>query len=167
MLCALSELDNDSILVVPRIGTISPWSTKATDILNRCGFDAVYRIERGITWKVQFTDSSELNLIEQIGPIVHDRMTESIFLKSNEIKELFKQHQPQPLQHIDILGYGIKRLDDTNREMGLALSDEEIKSICEWYRERDRNPTDAELMMYSQINSEHCRHKIFNAFMDN
>lgn len=161
--CALSELDNDSILVVPRIGTISPWSTKATDILNRCGFDAVYRIERGITWKVQFTDSSELNLIEQIGPIVHDRMTESIFLKSNEIKELFKQHQPQPLRHIDILGDGIKQLGDTNKEMGLALSDEEIKSICDWYRERDRNPTDAELMMYSQINSEHCRHKIFNA----
>jgi phosphoribosylformylglycinamidine synthase len=151
------------LLVVPRFGTISPWSSKATDIAHNCGLTAVRRLERGIAWHVvarRNLDAHELGLLA--GPL-HDRMTESVVTRVEDAARLFERHAPAPLGHVDVQGGGRAALAAANAGLGLALSADEIDYLLAHYLEVGRNPTDAELMMFAQANSEHCRHKIFNA----
>ena len=154
----------DLLLVVPRCGTISPWSSKATDIARHCGLDMVERIERGVAYWVtrgarRGGGDEEATLIARI----HDRMTETVLRSFGAADGLFQRHEPVPLATIDIATGGCAALERANREMGLALSDDEIEYLAENFRRAGRNPTDVELMMFAQANSEHCRHKIFNA----
>ena len=136
-------------LVVPRLGTISPWSSKATDIARNCGLAAVKRIERGTAYTI---DSARPGIAAKI----HDRMTETVLASFAEADRLFQHVPPRPLGHI-------KDIREANGRLGLALSEEEIEYLERAYREVGRDPTDAELTMFAQANSEHCRHKIFNA----
>jgi phosphoribosylformylglycinamidine synthase len=155
--------EGEFLLVLPRFGTISPWSSKATDIARNCGLDAVRRLERGIAWHVVARRPlSPEELCTLAGPL-HDRMTESVVQRIDEAARLFERHAPAPLGSVDILAGGRAALAAANGELGLALSDDEIDYLLAHYQQAGRNPTDAELMMFAQANSEHCRHKIFNA----
>jgi phosphoribosylformylglycinamidine synthase len=136
-------------LVVPRLGTISPWSSKASDIARNCGLTEVRRIERGVVFHLDSKNPG-------VAALLHDRMTQTVLRSFDEAAKLFEHVPPRPLQFIS----DIKK---ANRELGLALSDEEIEYLERAYREMGRDPTDAELTMFAQANSEHCRHKIFNA----
>ena len=146
------------LLVVPRPGTISPWSSKATDIAHHCGLPAVERIERGVAY--WFPEASD---VATAIPLIHDRMTEAVFDSFDAVEQLFRHYPAQPLQIIDILSGGIQALHRANSEMGLALSQDEIDYLWRNFSKLGRNPTDVELMMFAQANSEHCRHKVFNA----
>jgi phosphoribosylformylglycinamidine synthase len=161
---ASPEAEGETLLVVPRIGTISPWSSKATDIATHCGLHAVKRIERGIAFQVarrgSVLDESERATLL---PLIHDRMTETVLATLEEADRLFHHFEPKPLASIDVLGGGRAALEAANRAMGLALSADEIDYLYESFHAIGRNPTDVELMMFAQANSEHCRHKIFNA----
>jgi phosphoribosylformylglycinamidine synthase len=149
------------VLVTPRPGTISPWSSKATDIAKICGLDKVQRLERGIAYYVQGNLSKvELKLVADR---LHDRMVETVFLSEQEAECLFEKKEPAPLAVIDILKNGRIALEKANQTLGLALADDEITYLLESFSNLQRNPTDVELMMFAQANSEHCRHKIFNA----
>ncbi len=155
-----------SLLVVPRLGTISPWSSKATDIAKHCALPQVTRIERGVMYYLKSKSGKALTAAEQqvVLPLLHDRMTESVLLDVDGLEEkLFRHGTPQPLSSVDILGGGKPALEAANREMGLALLPDEIDYLVENFAKLKRNPTDVELMMFAQANSEHCRHKIFNA----
>ncbi|MFK7897655.1 MAG: phosphoribosylformylglycinamidine synthase [Myxococcota bacterium] len=152
--------------VVPRLGTISPWSSKATDILHRCGLEVVRRVERGTVFR--FIEdpngaTTESALAENVGAAIHDRMTESLLLDSAEAERLFVKADPAPYQSVDVLGEGADAIRRADRELGLALAPDEIDYLVDSFRELERNPSDVELMMFAQANSEHCRHKIFNA----
>jgi phosphoribosylformylglycinamidine synthase len=149
------------LLVVPRPGTISPWSSKATDIAHNCGLAEVNRIERGCAYYVQ----GEVNESEQdtIAALIHDRMTEAVLGRPDDAVVLFSDAQPAPVATVDILGGGRDALARANSDMGLALADDEIDYLVDNFTALRRNPTDVELMMFAQANSEHCRHKIFNA----
>ncbi|MFH1869142.1 MAG: phosphoribosylformylglycinamidine synthase [Pseudomonadota bacterium] len=147
------------LLVTPRLGTISPWSSKATDIAKNCGFTAVKRIERAVAYHVSGKVAQELALATRL----HDRMTESVLDSVDAARALFHHVAPQPLTSVDLQGGGREALVAANRELGLALSDDEIDYLAENFGKLGRNPTDVELMMFAQANSEHCRHKIFNA----
>ncbi len=150
------------VLVVPRLGTISPWSTKATDIAQHCGLNGIERIERGVIYYLK----GELSKADKTAvlPLLHDRMTESVLdMLDGTAEKIFRHGAPQPLTTVDILQGGIVALATANREMGLALSTDEIDYLVENFKRLKRNPTDVELMMFAQANSEHCRHKIFNA----
>src|SRR5450756_2329133 len=173
------------VLVVPRLGTISPWSTKATDIAQHCGLSGVLRIERGVVYYLDTNNGKGLSKSEQaaILPLLHDRMTESVLREGGTegsgypaasplrglasfdgaAEKIFQHGVPQPLATVDVLKGGSKALAKANREMGLALSADEIEYLVENCQKLKRNPTDVELMMFAQANSEHCRHKIFNA----
>ncbi|RFC40216.1 MAG: phosphoribosylformylglycinamidine synthase [Candidatus Nitrotoga sp. CP45] len=161
------------LLVVPRLGTISPWSSKATDIAQHCSLHRVKRIERGVVYSVKAKDGKALTQAELkvLLPLLHDRMTESVFdpvvsLKKsfNDVaKKIFRHGEPLPLATVDIMHGGNAALAAANIEMGLALSSDEIDYLVESFHRIGRNPTDVELMMFAQANSEHCRHKIFNA----
>ncbi len=151
-------------LVVPRLGTISPWSSKATDIAKNCGLEKVQRIERGMAYYVK-GDYSEAEA-ELIATALHDRMTQLVLSAMEEASALFSHAQPRPLAVIDLLQGGIASLEQANVELGLALADDEIEYLDESFRKLGRNPHDVELMMFAQANSEHCRHKIFNASWD-
>ncbi|MBI1990784.1 MAG: phosphoribosylformylglycinamidine synthase, partial [Betaproteobacteria bacterium] len=153
------------LLVVPQLGTISPWSSKATDIARHCGLGPVERIERGVAWHVAKFDGSRLSAPETAAllPLIHDRMTETVLDTPEAAAQLFHHYPPQPLESVDILAGGIAALARANRDMGLALSDDEIDYLWQNFSRLQRNPTDVELMMFAQANSEHCRHKIFNA----
>ena len=155
----------DLLLVVPRLGTLSPWSSKATDIAHHCGLDAVKRIERGIAFTLRTDHGAPLDAAHcrAIAPLVYDRMTETVLYRDDEVVQLFQEVAPAPLAFIDVIGSGREALVRANRDMGLALSDDEIDYLLENFVGLGRNPTDAELMMFAQANSEHCRHKIFNA----
>ncbi len=160
------EDPSDSLaLVVPRLGTISPWSSKATDIAHACGLDAVERIERGIA--VSFEPAAGIALDARgrrtLFPLIHDRMTETVLGSLAEADALFHDVKPQPLVQVHLLEQGAAALETANRTMGLALSADEIAYLGEYFSRIRRNPTDVELMMFAQANSEHCRHKIFNA----
>ena len=146
-------------LVVPRLGTISPWSSKATDIARQCGLPAVRRIERGIAY---YTEGAPGRRWE-IAAVLHDRMTESVLDTLDGTAQLFRHVAPRPLVAIDLSAHGRAALAEANLTMGLALSADEIDYLFENFRALGRNPTDAELTMFAQANSEHCRHKIFNA----
>jgi phosphoribosylformylglycinamidine synthase len=146
-------------LVVPRLGTISPWSSKATDIARQCGLPAVQRIERGIAYYAEGGGGRR----QQMAALLHDRMTETVLDSLDQAEQLFRHVEPRPLASIDIFARGRAALEEANRAMGLALSADEIDYLLENFRAIGRNPTDAELTMFAQANSEHCRHKIFNA----
>ncbi|MDR3426810.1 phosphoribosylformylglycinamidine synthase [Silvimonas sp.] len=152
------------LLVLPRLGTISPWSSKASDILHHTGLEKISRIERGIAVYAskngQPLSTGEKNLLL---PLIHDRMTEQVFETLDAGNELFRHFEPKPFMSVDILGGGRDALDKANIEFGFAMSADEIDYLVESYQKLKRNPTDAELTMFAQANSEHCRHKIFNA----
>jgi phosphoribosylformylglycinamidine synthase len=162
---SVKDIKGTSFLVVPRIGTISPWSTKATDIAHHCGLEKVVRAERGTLWTFRFADDqpTEDQVNALLLPCIHDRMTESILSGPEQAGALFDKAEPSPLRIVDVLGGGRESLERANSEFGLALSDDEIEYLVDNYRVIGRNPTDIELMMFAQANSEHCRHKIFNA----
>ncbi|MEC8917990.1 MAG: phosphoribosylformylglycinamidine synthase [Pseudomonadota bacterium] len=150
-------------LVVPRIGTISPWSSKATDIAHNCGLAQVARIERGIAYRVTLKSAPAPEAYDVMVSRLHDRMVETVLFDSSDAAKLFSHHQPTPLATVDVLDGGRPALASANAELGLALADDEIDYLVEAFRTLGRNPTDVELMMFAQANSEHCRHKIFNA----
>ena len=153
-------------LVVPRPGTISPWSTKATDIAHVCGLAAVSRIERGVAWYLESEGGTGLDprSLAVIQGLFHDRMTEVVTADFAEAEHrLFQHAEPARLQSVDLLEGGRGALERANRELGLALSDDEVDYLLASFRALGRNPHDVELMMFAQANSEHCRHKIFNA----
>ncbi|MGA9991800.1 MAG: phosphoribosylformylglycinamidine synthase [Thiobacillaceae bacterium] len=151
--------------VTPRFGTISPWSSKATDILHNCGLGKVVRVERGIAYHLENLAAERFGAEQQarLLALIHDRMTEVVLRSPDQAAALFRHVAPRPLESVDVLGGGRKALAAANREMGLALSDDEIDYLADNFTRLGRNPTDVELMMFAQANSEHCRHKIFNA----
>ncbi len=153
------------LIVIPRPGTISPWSSKATDILHNSGLTTVERVERGMIFEFVKRDGNSISdaELQTILPIVHDRMTEVVITSETEAEALFAIAEPAALQHIDILTNGKAELEQANNSMGLALSEQEINYLYDSFKQLERNPTDVELMMFAQANSEHCRHKIFNA----
>jgi phosphoribosylformylglycinamidine synthase len=147
------------VLVTPRIGTISPWSSKATDIARQCGLGFVRRIERGTAYYVEGRGAVAAAL-----PYLHDRMTETVLGSVEEAHALFQHVSPRPLVTVDVVGRGRAAIEEANAAMGLALAPDEIDYLVDHFRVRARrNPTDVELTMFAQANSEHCRHKIFNA----
>jgi len=150
-------------LVVPRPGSISPWSSKATDIAHNCGLQRIRRIERGIAYYLDCARPLTDGELAALGPLLHDRMTEAVLGPTDDPAVLFAQTKPTPLTTVDVLGGGHDALTTANRALGLALSDDEITYLLDSFQRLTRNPTDVELMMFAQANSEHCRHKIFNA----
>jgi len=156
------------IVVTPRFGTVSPWASKATDIAHNCGL-TLRRVERITEYRVSLKSGllskptlSETQLA-QIAALLHDRMTESAMFDRAQALGLFTELQAAPLAHVDVLGAGRGALEVANTQFGLALSDDEIEYLVNAFTQLQRNPTDVELMMFAQANSEHCRHKIFNA----
>ncbi|SDU21828.1 phosphoribosylformylglycinamidine synthase [Halopseudomonas salegens] len=160
----VEEPEGTLVLVLPRFGTISPWSSKATDIAHNCGLSNVLRLERGIAWHVTGDMSSQE--LAQVKQLLHDRMTEVALDELEAASGLFAHTQPKPFQRIDILANGRAALEQANTELGLALADDEIDYLLTSFTDLGRNPSDVELMMFAQANSEHCRHKIFNASWD-
>lgn len=156
----LRQVANDElqVLVTPRIGTISPWSSKATDIFKNCN-TPVHRLERGILYTLKGV--SELS--NEVKQALHDRMTETVFSQIEDAHRLFLETAPKPLNSIDILGEGKQALIKANNEFGFALSEQEIDYLTQAFTDLGRNPNDIELMMFAQANSEHCRHKIFGS----
>jgi len=154
--------EGELLLVVPRPGTISSWSSKATDIVRGCGLSVVRRVERGVAWRVQPAPGAECDLA-LVAARLHDRMTEVVLRSLDEANVLFQHAEPVPPRCIDILGAGTAALVSANLELGLALSESEMAYVLDIFKSAGRNPTDAELVMFAQVNSEHCRHKIFNA----
>ena len=148
-------------LVTPRLGTISPWASKATNIAENCGLEGIERIERGMAVWLEgaLTDGQK----QQWAALLHDRMTESVLTDIDAAVQLFHHIQSETFSSVDVLGGGKEALVKANTEMGLALSADEIDYLVENYQALNRNPSDVELMMFAQANSEHCRHKIFNA----
>ena len=151
------------LYVVPRPGTISPWSSKATDIIRACDIDAVDRVERGTRYGVIFSGKVDDDAHLALSPLLFDRMTEAVFAEVGQAAALFATHEPSPVVNIPLAAEGRAALAAANIDLGLALSDDEIDYLLACYKGLDRDPTDAELMMFAQANSEHCRHKIFNA----
>ena len=156
------EPGGQAIWVVPREGTISPWSSKASDIARVCGLEAVQRIERGIEYRVTATPTLSAAGLARISAALLDRMTEMALTDPSAIGRLFSHAAPRPVRRIALAG-GRAALEQANQAMGLALSGEEIEYLLASFAQLGRDPTDAELMMFAQANSEHCRHKIFNA----
>ncbi|MGB9095489.1 MAG: phosphoribosylformylglycinamidine synthase, partial [Erwinia sp.] len=150
------------ILVTPRPGTISPWSSKATDIAHNCDLPQVLRLERGLAFYVKAPQLTEAQW-SLLAALLHDRMMEVVLSELSQAEQLFAHHQPAPLQSVDVLGEGREALDKANRKLGLALADDEIDYLLAAFEKLGRNPNDIELYMFAQANSEHCRHKIFNA----
>ena len=144
-------------IVIPRPGTISPWASKATDIAHNCGLTDVLRVERGIGWMV------DGELSRQARTVFFDRMTETVIEDHQQAQRLFNTEAPSSLKAVDVLQGGVEQLRRDNQLYGFALSDDEMVYLVENFQQIGRNPTDAELMMFAQANSEHCRHKIFNA----
>ena len=163
-----------SLHVVPRLGTISPWSSKATDIVHNCGMNWIHRIERGIEFRLRLRgrllggrfgagDRPEPDTLQRMVGVLHDRMTESALLDAPDPAQLFAPLAGRPMQRIPLLAQGTGALAAANRDIGLALSDDEIDYLAQAFTREGRDPSDVELMMFAQANSEHCRHKIFNA----
>ncbi|WP_313569739.1 phosphoribosylformylglycinamidine synthase [Comamonas terrigena] len=161
--------DGVPFIVTPRMGTISPWASKATDIARNCGLE-VFRVERATEYRVTLksgllggTPELSAEQTAQIAALLHDRMTESVFATRAEAEKLFSALQAAPMEFVDVLGGGHAALETANKQWGLALADDEIEYLVNAFKGLKRNPTDVELMMFAQANSEHCRHKIFNA----
>lgn len=158
-----------ALVVTPRMGTISPWASKATDIACNCGLD-VFRVERITEYRISLksgllggTPELSSEQLGQIAALLHDRMTESVFATRAEAEKLFTTLAAQPMEFVDVLGGGRAALEAANKQWGLALADDEIEYLVNAFNGLGRNPSDVELMMFAQANSEHCRHKIFNA----
>ncbi|MEP6504467.1 MAG: phosphoribosylformylglycinamidine synthase, partial [Betaproteobacteria bacterium] len=161
--------DTALVVVMPRLGTVSPWASKATDIAHNCGL-ALHRVERvtefrltiktGLLGGIKTLSDDEL---QAAAMLLHDRMTESVAFERDAALHLFDEQPADPLVNVDVLGQGRDALVLANGEFGLALSDDEIDYLVDAFKGLERNPTDVELMMFAQANSEHCRHKIFNA----
>ena len=165
----LDESDALVLRVLPRLGTVSPWASKATDIAHNCGMGFVKRIERGVRYVLTIKRGllakkklSEADLAAIAG-LLHDRMTQTVVDQAFDVSVLFETRQGKAVQTVDILGLGKSALEAANGDWGLALSDDEIEYLVKSFVDLGRNPTDVELMMFAQANSEHCRHKIFNA----
>ena len=170
----LYEGSTAEFFVIPRLGTISPWASKATDIAHNCGMTHVHRIERGVAYKVVLKSGilgssigapkklldSELS---NVAALLHDRMTDTVLRNADDAAQLFTELEGRPLESIDVLKEGRDALLRANTELGLAMSLDEIDYLNDAFTKAQRNPTDVELMMFAQANSEHCRHKIFNA----
>ena len=159
---SFGAVEGFKIFSLPRFGTISPWSSKATDIAKVCGLDSVKRIERGIAFTIQLKDHN-LEPKKEAIDLLYDRMTELVISELHQASEIFVTLEPKPFSTIDILSDGKNALEAANQELGLALNDEEIEYLLDQFIKLNRNPSDAELMMFAQANSEHCRHKVFNA----
>ncbi|WP_420473357.1 phosphoribosylformylglycinamidine synthase [Noviherbaspirillum sp. ST9] len=165
-----ASADGDEFVVIPRFGTISPWASKATDIVHNCGMTHIKRVERGVSYHVQLKTGllggakklSEAAILE-VAALLHDRMTEAVLRNANDAAGLFRELDAKPLEFIDVLAGGRQALVTANTDLGLALSEDEIDYLLNAFTQAKRNPTDVELMMFAQANSEHCRHKIFNA----
>ena len=140
--------------VTPRKGTISPWSSKATDIFRNCGLKSFLRVERGIRFLVS------PSLPEKCYAALYDRMTEGVYA---DIRDIFDAGAPKPGRTYDVMAKGVDAIRDANESLGLAISEPEMKYLADSFRMAGRNPTDTELVMFGQVNSEHCRHKIFGA----
>ena len=152
----------DGFFVTPRKGTISPWSSKATDIFHNCGLVHVCRVERGVRFRIR-NASGQVVMPGTLGKaceLLHDRMTEGVYA---DLGDFFAHRPPAPGRVFDVLSRGLSAIEEANRSMGLALSEDEMRYLCDAYTKAGRNPTDTELVMFGQVNSEHCRHKIFNA----
>jgi len=157
-----------ALYVLPRLGTVSPWASKATDIAHNCGL-GLHRVERlvefriglksGLLGKASLSDEQ----LRAVADLLHDRMTESVTTERSQAEALFTELHPAPMEHVDVLGGGRAALEKANTDWGLALADDEIDYLVNAFKGLNRNPTDVELMMFAQANSEHCRHKIFNA----
>jgi phosphoribosylformylglycinamidine synthase len=164
----------EEFFVIPRLGTISPWASKATDIAHNCGMAHIHRVERGVAFTVVlksgilgtgFGARKKLaeNEVQAVAALLHDRMTETVLRSADQAQALFTDLESRPLEQIDVLGRGRAALVEANATMGLALAEDEIDYLFDAFSRVQRNPTDVELMMFAQANSEHCRHKIFNA----
>ena len=151
------------LYVLPRFGTISPWSTKASDIVAHCGLNKISRVERGIAFYLSAEPALTAQELGAVADLLHDPMTESVVTDLEQAQGLFRQEVPQPLFEVPLLNEGKSALESANQSLGLALSDDEIDYLVAQYQALNKNPTDVELMMFAQVNSEHCRHKIFNA----
>ncbi|HET7176706.1 MAG TPA: phosphoribosylformylglycinamidine synthase, partial [Gammaproteobacteria bacterium] len=150
------------LLVVPRLGTLSPWASKATDIARNCGLKKVRRVERGVAYYLRGeVGAPDAATLASLAPALHDRMTQTVLHHPDEAARLFAQSKPAPLQTVDVLGGGREALVKADREYGFALSEDEIDYLVQSFKKLGRNPSDTELMMFAQANSEHCRHKIF------
>lgn len=170
----LYEGVTEEFFVIPRLGTISPWASKATDIAHNCGMAHVHRIERGVGYTVVLKSgilgssigaAKKLTTeeLEAVSALLHDRMTESVLRSADDAQHLFNELEGKQLESIDVLGAGRDALVRANTELGLAMSEDEVDYLHDAFTKAQRNPTDVELMMFAQANSEHCRHKIFNA----
>ena len=160
----VQEPSGKLFLTIPRFGTISPWSSKASDIARNCGLAKVQRLERGIAYYV----SGELSEADStaVASLLHDRMTQLVLSALEDAAALFSHAEPKPLTAVDVLGGGRAALEQANLDLGLALAEDEIDYLVKSFNDLGRNPHDIELMMFAQANSEHCRHKIFNASWD-
>ena len=163
------EQGGSLVVVAPRVGTVSPWASKATDIARNCGLP-VHRVERVTEYRLfgprgllGAARALEAPAVQAAAALLHDRMTESVLSAREAARALFEPQPAPPLQHVDVLGAGRDALVRANADFGLALSDDEIDYLVDAFRGLGRNPSDVELMMFAQANSEHCRHKIFNA----
>ncbi|HQR54135.1 MAG TPA: phosphoribosylformylglycinamidine synthase, partial [Burkholderiales bacterium] len=160
--------EGEVFLVVPRLGTISPWASKATDIAHNTGLAAIHRIERGTRYTVAvkrglLSRSPGPESAARLMAVLHDRMTESVIDPATDPAQLFVELEGKPVQTVAVLAHGRSALAQANVSLGLALSDDEIDYLVAAFTQLARDPTDVELMMFAQANSEHCRHKIFNA----
>ena len=150
------------VVVAPRLGTLSPWASKATDIAHSCGVP-VHRVERVTEYTLATEDPLDAGERDACARLLHDRMTESAFADIESSAALFDERDAAPMVHIDVLGRGREAISAANLDFGLALSDDEIDYLVDAFTTLGRNPSDVELTMFAQANSEHCRHKIFNA----
>jgi len=164
----------EEFVVIPRFGTISPWASKATDIVHNCGMAHIHRVERGVAYRINLkggilgtglgaAKKLDSEQAQAVAALLHDRMTESVLRHPDQAAGLFSSLEAKPLESIDVMGAGRNALEKANTDLGLAMSDDEIDYLLEAFTNAKRNPTDVELMMFAQANSEHCRHKIFNA----
>ncbi len=151
------------IVVVPRFGTISPWSSKATEIAEGVGIERLFRLERGIAYWVESSDELDAAQLSLVANLLHDRMTETVLSSLEQGSGLFRQEERRALRRVLISSGGREALVEANAEFGLALAEDEIDYLVEAFVSLGRDPTDVELMMFAQANSEHCRHKIFRA----
>ncbi len=175
LLNATGDMDEADFFVTPRKGTISPWSSKATDIFRNCGLGSILRVERGIRYRVdarlKHNESQKLGFAKETLPsnftlppaclqALYDKMTEGVY---ENIDDLFKEGEPKRGRTYDVLAKGVDAIKEANEEIGLAISEPEMEYLAKYFKGAGRNPTDTELVMFGQVNSEHCRHKIFGA----
>ncbi|MGB1907985.1 MAG: phosphoribosylformylglycinamidine synthase, partial [Spongiibacter sp.] len=159
----IANLQGVQRFVVPRPGTISPWSSKASDIAHNAGLGAVKRLERGVLYTFECAQPLNAEQLAALDAEIHDRMVEAVLPSVDAADCLFSHATPAPLSVVDVLGGGREALSQANTTLGLALAEDEIDYLVNSFTELQRNPSDVELMMFAQANSEHCRHKIFNA----